>query len=278
MRPRVQIPPDLVEHEPRLATLRGRTPLTYERLFREANRSPEHLGWLVYDDGRPLSVRQLARRTRIPRTTLTTHLAELRRAGLLASNLFALHVPLVPEIERRYAAASMPSPPMPSPAQTPPTTGDAAVDNRPTLPWQRWPDSGPLLVHGPAPPQPHNPRVLMVENPMGSTTSNPVENPDWTDPWDIAGRLPREIEDSRVRSMLAKLACRFEQWRGVVLNARDRGALKRLYREHGPHLEDALEEVYLAPRQPRNPTGWLVAKVLRAAGLREPAGQRREAG
>jgi hypothetical protein len=262
-RPWGKTPVEMERYEPSLAELRSSVRATYDALFRIAHRQEPRVGFLLDERMQPLTIRDIARRTRREHSTILRHLPELHRRDLVVRDLAGERfVPLVIDIERRFARKGHGTIPNgTSPLGTSPTeglrAGADAVENDP--------GGGAGGTTSGAAGTTDSLLGLEIERNTGGDFVAAVENirPDFSEPLTIDPLVPAEVRDDRTRALLAKLACSSVTWRHVLFLPRDRRMLKNLAREHPRELLDVIEAAALSSRAPGNAGAWVTAEVRR---------------
>ncbi len=262
--PWVKLPTDLFRLEPALRHVDPQVRASYVFLYSSARQRPPMVGALVDGELHPLRTAKLARRVRVPRTTLIDHLGTLARNGLVVRDLTGtITIPLVSEVHRRFSSND--------------DDGREPVDNHdPTAV-----DKLRLETQSVGPPTesvgPPTPRPLKASEEMDVRSvdlqepgENPASQPFPTVP-DLMAEVPADVEDSTIRYLLGKLACSSSGWSALLAGGRDRATLRRLYTSSPAALLAALQQAADDPAQIRSPGAWLTRTVPAIARAFEQA-------
>lgn len=277
MKPWVKQPTDL--GLPDLSQTSRGAEATFWRLWRIAARSGP-IGALVDPMGRALSVRSLASRARIPRSTFHEDLLELQELQLVIQDLTGTyHVPYVSLVEQLFSPspghAAARGPEYGAPNGNAIARGRTVENGEVKLPGVSGIPDGSVRYTGP----PHTPQKLsssstqVISETRENDTVSFIQSEDEEGaviPFD--GAVPEDlIPDSEIRHDLEHLARRAPQWGRMLTRKRDLASLGRHWREGQQELAAALKDARSDPGGVKNPAAWLNWKV---SAIAEEGGER----
>jgi hypothetical protein len=230
---------------------------TFYALWELARREPEHLGYLVDEQGGALTMRRLSAELGIGVATVLRHRDRLLEAHLVWRDISgALFLPLVIRTEQRFAARNKTTT---NGADRVPVAADnpAGAALQGSLPFHRRNGTVPL-AEPPHTPQRSSERFLDVRPPPDGESLKTYVSESLVPRLDWEARVPETISDGTTRYLVSKLAALSPKWAQVLTSRRNRISLEWLASHHASGLVHALQQASDDPEQVRNPSAWLL--------------------